>query len=471
MSFRRVVYWVSGRCLRWFYREHRVLGRERVPVTGPVLLVGNHPNDLPDVIGGLYVTPRHPRYIATVSVTTNPIARAMYEAMGVIPIARVRDARKMRAEGVDLAAVNQAANATVLAALAAGDVVAVFPEGGVHDVAEIGRLRTGVAKMVLEHLDADAKNDVTIIPFGHQYEAPRRWGSDMLSVVGAPWSARAWFEARPADERGVAAFTHAIRESLLGVTRNAPSWEAAATRDELVAAAAAVSAPRDALGAAPALVPAAAALARDAHGDGPRPVAVRVRTAAHALANGVESAGGIGTSATDHARLLHALDVTTAAAPVPAIVLWMGLPAAAIGWALTGPILPLVIALARRGSRARSDFVAACFVPGLYLVLAWWLLVALLAALLLATIGWSPLWALALLVALPRFGDLAMAWKEWLRGWRLVARVHRWSTPQRQALREAAAVVRAWVSSPASPLDPHRRPRDRPDDAPDYSAA
>lgn len=446
MMFRRVVYWVSTRCLRWFYREHRVVGRERVPTQGPVLLVGNHPNDLPDVIGGLFVTPRHPRYIATVSVTTNPIARAMYEAMAVIPVARVRDARKMKAEGIDLAAINQAANDTVLAALAAGDVVAVFPEGGVHDVPQIGRLRTGVSKMVLDHLDAGAKNDVTIVPFGHQYEAPRRWGSDLTSVVGTPWSARAWYEAQPADERGLAALTHAVREALLAVTRNSASWEEGATRDELIAAAAALQTPNDPLSAAPVLVTKAADLARQAHGDGPGPTAVRARTAAHQLARAVEEAGGIGTSAVDHARLLHSLDVTKAAAPVPTIVLWMGLPAAAIGWALNGPILPLVYALAKKNARSRPDLVAGCMVPGLYLVLVWWVVVALLAAVVLATAGWSPWWALPLMLSLPRFGDLAMGWKEWFKAWRLVRRVHKWSTPQRQALRDAAAVIRQCVA-------------------------
>ena len=75
MSFRRFVYWVSGRCLRWFYREHRVVGYGRVPASGPVLLVGNHPNDLPDVVAGLFVSPRLPRYIAMASPVTHPLAR------------------------------------------------------------------------------------------------------------------------------------------------------------------------------------------------------------------------------------------------------------------------------------------------------------------------------------------------------------------------------------------------------------
>jgi 1-acyl-sn-glycerol-3-phosphate acyltransferase len=446
MSYRRVVYWVSERCLRWFYREHRVVGFGRVPTQGAVLLVGNHPNDIPDVIAGLYLSPRHPRYIATVSAATNPIAKAMYEAMAVIPIVRVRDARKMKAEGIDLAALNQAANDTVQAALSSGDVVAVFPEGGVHDVSEIGRLRTGVAKMVQEHLDADAKNDVFIAPFGHQYEAPRRWRSDMLSVLGEPWSARAWLEAQPEGQRGAAAFTDRLRTVIRAVTRNSATWDEASTRDEVVAAAAGVSAPHDALDAAPQFVVRAAALAADAHGDGPSAHAVRVRTAAHQLARAVERAGGIGSSSVDMARLLHALDVHTSAAPVPIIPLLALLPVAAIGWALTGPILPVVHALAKKGTTQRADFVAACFVPGLYVVLLWWIVLALVAAGVFTAIGWSLLWALLLLVALPRLGDFAMRWKDGLTAWRLMARARGWEQAEREALREAGEVVREWAA-------------------------
>lgn len=445
MLFRRVVYWVSGRCLRWFYREHRVVGYGAVPLSGPVLLAGNHPNDLPDVIAGLYLSPRHPRYIATVSVTSNAMAKAMYEAMAVIPVARVRDARKMKAEGVDLAAVNQAATDAVLAALAAGEVVEVFPEGGVHDVPQIGRLRTGVAKMVLDHLDAAAENDVTIVPFGHQYEAPRRWRSDLLTVLGTPWGVRAWLASQPADQRGPSALTERLGESIRAVTRNAESWEEGATRDEIVAAAAALRAPRDPLGAAPGLVPAASAMAADAHGDGPSPLAVHIRTAAHALAAAVERAGGIGTSAVDHARLLHALGVHPAGAPVPSIALGLAVPVAAIGWAVHAPVLPLVHALSARRAKARVDLVAGCFVPGLYLVLLWWLMVALLAAVGLAVAGWSPLWAVLLLVTLPRFGDFALGWRDRLGAWRFVKRIHEWSPPECERLRAAAAVIRGWA--------------------------
>ncbi|MCE2901087.1 MAG: 1-acyl-sn-glycerol-3-phosphate acyltransferase [Gemmatimonas sp.] len=446
---RRLVSWVAARCLRWFYRAHRIMGRERVPATGPVLLIGNHPNDLPDVIAGLSTTTRPVRYIATVSVTSSAAARRTYEAMGVIPVARVRDARAMKARGVDMVAVNAAAAALVVQALAGGDVVGVFPEGGVHDVPEIGRLRTGVADMVLRYLHADAKNDVHIVPFGLQYEAPRTPGSDVIVQVGEPFSLRAWLQSQPAGQTGAAALTARFREALRAVTRNAATWEEGTTRDELVAARAAQLAPCDPLAAAPALVAHAQRVAAAAHADGPGPHAVRLRTVAHSLARAVERAGGIGTSALDHARLLYALDLQRQPDPVPRGAPWTGLPAALIGGVMHAPAWWLVWHLAHRSAKARADVVARSFVPGLYIMVAWYGLVTLAAAGALMAWGRSPLWALFLLVTLPRFGDLAMGWRARYRAYRLVARVQGWSTPERQALCAAAAALReAWEATP-----------------------
>lgn len=439
--FRRLILWIAGRCLRWVYRDHRVIGGEQVPATGPVLLVGNHPNDLPDVLTGYLVTPRPVRYVATVSVTSSWAARTTYEGLGVIPVVRVRDARKMKQEGVDLTEVNQAAGSAVAQALGSGEVVGVFPEGGVHDVPEIGRLRTGVAKMVLDFLDTDAKNDVTIVPFGVQYEAPRRVGSDMMAIVGEPWSARAFVTAPDGDGKGVAGFTGELRRSLRAVTRNSTSWSEAELRDQIITAVAAISAPRDPFGATSALVAQAEAMAADACGDGPSAIAVRLRTAVRALAEAVDRAGGIGTSALDHARLLFALDVHKAQAPVPGIVLFIGGPAAAIGWLVHGPVFALIAWLAPRLAKDRAEVVARMFVPGLYLVALWYGVVAVGLGVALWGWGWSPLWALLVVPTLPRFGDLAVGWRTWLNGWLLVERVHKWSTPERMALRSAAATV------------------------------
>jgi hypothetical protein len=74
-----------------------------------------------------------------------------------------------------------------------------------------------------------------------------------------------------------------------------------------------------------------------------------------------------------------------------------------------------------------------------------------LAAAVLALGGQSVWWAFALLVAMPRLGDAAMAWRHAYRGRRLVACVRRWSHTEQTMLRDAVQRVRdAWHTSHAS---------------------
>jgi len=439
--------WIGRRCLAWFYRDWLVIGAEQVPASGPVLLIGNHPHDVPDVILGFFTTPRPVRYIATISQATNPIAKKTYDWLGVIPVTRVRDARKMKEKGIDIAAMNRAANAAVLNAFARGDAVAVFPEGGVHDVCEIGRLRTGVASMLLEFLDGEPTRDVTVVPFGIQYEAQRTAGSDIVMRIGAPFSVRAWRGAQPTDAAGVSALTDALHASLCGVTRNAPTWEIAQVRDELVAAMAAAHDPKRALQSTPSLVPRARAIAIDAMSDAPSHDAREQQLASHTLARAVERAGGIGTSAADHARLLFALDVHTAPRPIPSTLLWMALPIATVGAVVHLPITSLVTWMAHRWQTVRTDIPARQFVPGLYVVALWYLLLAPLWYLGLTALGMPPVFAgvLALLIIgiVPHLGDFWFTWWRAHRASRFVARVRNWSTEERVAARDAARVFAA----------------------------
>ncbi len=144
------VRWIARRALGWFYRERHFVGLERIPASGPVLLVGNHPNDLPDVLLGLLATRRDTRYVATAAAATSLAVRWVYDGMRVIPVTRVKDARKLKERGADMASSNRLAFQRVTDALAAGDVVGLFPEGGVHDGPGIGIIRSGVARLALE---------------------------------------------------------------------------------------------------------------------------------------------------------------------------------------------------------------------------------------------------------------------------------------------------------------------------------
>jgi 1-acyl-sn-glycerol-3-phosphate acyltransferase len=443
--WRRMLMGISARCLRWFYREQRVVHAERMPATGPVLFVGNHPNDLPDVLFGFLATPRPVRYLATVAAATGWLAGKSYQWLGVIPVARLRDVRKMQAAGADVVAINRAATDAVASALAAGQVVGAFPEGGVRDVCSLADFKTGVASMLLKYIDAGTTNDVTVVPFGIQYEAPRTFGSDVVTVLGHPFSLRDWQRAQPADGSGAAALTRALWQAVHDVTRNAPNWEVARQRDELVAAVAAVLAPTDPLAAAPTFVPRAERALADLSSVVVADVnqIERLVAASALLAQAVERAGGIGTSAVDHARLLFALDLSTHPAPPPTAVLWLGGPAAAIGAVVHAPAFWVVHQLARRLAKARADVVALSFVPGLFVILAGYALTGFALLFALNDRGMSWWWSLPVLFMLPKFGDLMIAWRAGFAARRLVRRVRSWSSAECAALRDAAAVIRA----------------------------
>ena len=443
--FHRTVAWVSRRCLRWFYREQAVIGRERIPAHGPVLLIGNHPNDLPDVLLGYATTARPLRYVATISAATNPVARWVYRGLGVVPVARARDVRKMRALGMDVTAMNREAAAALHQALAAGDAVGVFPEGGVADTPGIGALRTGVARMVLDAFEAGAIDDLTIVPFGVQYEAPRTWGSDVVVAVGDPWSLAGWRDALHADGRpaNAVALAEHMRASLRSVTRNSPTWEAAEWRDLAIAAQAAAAAAPGTLRAVQVAqaqrdwrLPADGAETPDVlHAPPPAQEAAREQAVDHApdlpaplvrrQAARVARAGGIPTSARDHARVRHATGLPADAAVPPwwRIALWT--PVAAAGWFVHAPLFRLVATLADRGKTCRTDHVIRRFVPGVYVVAMWYLLVGF--ALLVAAdaAGIEPLWAFPLFLSLPRLGDAAVTWRHWLRARQLMRRARR----------------------------------------------
>lgn len=433
--------WVGRRALRWVYREWHFVGREHVPSTGAVLLFGNHPNDVPDVIAGLLTTERPLRYVATITATSMPLGHATYRGLGVIAVTRVRDARKMRAKGIDVAAVNRAAFATLHTAFEQGDMVGIFPEGGVQDSPKIMPPRTGVAKLALESSDNASKFDVQLVPFGIQYESPLETRSDVVVLIGKPFSLRQWVSHHP--DPSPVALAERLRIELVGVTRNAETWPAAADRDAVVAVVATMTA-----GDTPLLEQATHVQARcGVHSA----ESVHLRAVCHGIGDAVVEAGGRRTSARDTARVLAALGIREAEphAQWPSVG-WVCLAAipAAIGWMLHGPIWAGVWRVSRALSTDRTDPIARAILPGLHLIFLAYVILSGVFALGFRAAGVSMWWTIPLVVSLPRLGDLALGWRDAVRALRLRQRVRRWSAARREQLCADAARVRTLWDAP-----------------------
>jgi 1-acyl-sn-glycerol-3-phosphate acyltransferase len=213
--------------LRWFYRDVEVVGVERLPHRGPVLLASNHPNALVDalVIG---CTLRRPVTLtAKATLLESPITRTLLRLAGVVPLRRASDdanrARGDEGEGRrdSTPAVDPGRNArafqAVLDVLEAGGVVLLFPEGKSHSDPALAPLKTGLARIALMARDDRHLASLPIIPVGLTFE--RKWEprSRVVMHVGAPIAVG---PGLPNTADGVADLTRRVDAGLRAVTLN-----------------------------------------------------------------------------------------------------------------------------------------------------------------------------------------------------------------------------------------------------------
>jgi 1-acyl-sn-glycerol-3-phosphate acyltransferase len=234
------------RLLLWlFYRRIDVVGRDHIPPAGPVVVTPNHHNALVDAMLILVTCPRPIRVLAKSTLFRHPLIAPFLWLMGGVPVYR-------RIEAGNDPRRNEEMFDAVVAALRAGGVVLIFPEGRSQSQPIVLPLRTGVARIVLETEGAAARTGerggVTILPVGLAYYEPGIFRSASVVVTfGAPLStADTLALARREPAQAVRLLTdrlhHAIRAQMveaedqhtldLLVALEHAWWEEAARRGE-----------------------------------------------------------------------------------------------------------------------------------------------------------------------------------------------------------------------------------------------
>jgi 1-acyl-sn-glycerol-3-phosphate acyltransferase len=165
--------------VRLFYRRVVVHTPDHVPPSGPAIFAATHPNSITDplVLGACVPRPLH--YLAHSGLFRRPVLGWLLPRCGVIPVYRPEDFPGP----VD----NSAMFAACTATLGAGGAIGVFPEGTSHRDERVRRLRTGTARIALEaEAQADFTLGVQIVPVGLNFEAPGRFRSDVVVLIGPP---------------------------------------------------------------------------------------------------------------------------------------------------------------------------------------------------------------------------------------------------------------------------------------------
>jgi glycerol-3-phosphate O-acyltransferase / dihydroxyacetone phosphate acyltransferase len=198
-------YWIVRALARsmlgvYFSRIER-FHSERVPATGPVIFVSNHPNSLTDAFVIAASVQRKVHFVGTAQLFRFPLMRWLLSRCGVIPVNRVMDdPRAMRTVRDTFEACYKV--------LEAGGAIAIFPEGITHDDPQLKAVKSGAARMAVELEERHGLAlGLRIVPVGLTFSAKELYRSEALVNFGVPISVGQLIEntagGRPAQIRAL----------------------------------------------------------------------------------------------------------------------------------------------------------------------------------------------------------------------------------------------------------------------------
>src|SRR5262249_3312351 len=122
--------------LALFYRRVEVVGADRIPREGALVVAANHHNSVVDALILVAVLPRRLATVANAPLFRPPLIAPFLRLLGALPVHR-------RQEAGDDPARNAALFAATTETLARGGAILIFPEGRTQPEPVLLALRTG----------------------------------------------------------------------------------------------------------------------------------------------------------------------------------------------------------------------------------------------------------------------------------------------------------------------------------------
>jgi len=187
-----------------------VVGRERIPESGGVIITANHHNALVDAMLIIATVPRAITVLAKAPLFRHPLIGPPLHLLGAVPVHR-------RVEAGDDPRKNDEMFAAAIEALRAGGIILIFPEGTTQPQPVLLPLRTGAARLVLgaERALGDSAR-VTLLPVGMVFHDPGTFRSASVQVtIGTPVITTDVIAAhRDQPEEAVRAITARLRDAI-----------------------------------------------------------------------------------------------------------------------------------------------------------------------------------------------------------------------------------------------------------------
>lgn len=205
---------LSGLAIRAYYRV--TVAGARLPATGPLLLVANHPNSLVDPALVVVAADRTVRFMTKAPLFDDKLIGWLVAAVGSVPVYRQQDDRSKLAQNLD-------SFRDVHAALAQGDAVGIFPEGITHSASRLVPLKTGAARIAIGAA-AILGRDFPIVAMGLVFRDRDAFRSEAHVIVSEPL---VWADliGEGAARASVRELTARIEAQMHTVTLNLERWE------------------------------------------------------------------------------------------------------------------------------------------------------------------------------------------------------------------------------------------------------
>ena len=166
-------YWIV---LPLYFGRLTITGQEHIPKTGPVIIAPTHRSRwdaliIPYAVGRM-VSGRDLRFMVTSSEVTG-LQGWFIRRLGGFPI----DIKHPRSGSLEHS----------IEVLKQGEMLVIFPEGGIFRDTQIHPLKRGVARIALDVQSQQSKCGVKILPITIEYSQPLpSWGTDVQVKIGSP---------------------------------------------------------------------------------------------------------------------------------------------------------------------------------------------------------------------------------------------------------------------------------------------
>lgn len=162
--------------LPFYFGQIEVIGQEHLPKSGPVILAPTHRARWDAVLvphaTGRGVTGRDLRFMVSADEVKG-IQGWFIRRLGGFPVNTKRPAIATLRHGVDV--------------LQAGEMLVIFPEGGIFRDRQVHPLKPGLARLAIQAESSQPGLGIKVVPISMHYSQPfPHWGCDVKIQIGKP---------------------------------------------------------------------------------------------------------------------------------------------------------------------------------------------------------------------------------------------------------------------------------------------